>query len=70
VRSVADRLRSEDRERLAALSPEERVALSLRLAAAAAEVLCAARGLTRAEAAALSRRVRAQGRRPSVAASG
>jgi hypothetical protein len=70
VRSVADRLRDADRSRVAALSPEERVALSLRLASAAADVLCAARGLTRPEAAALARRVRAQGRRPSRSASG
>jgi hypothetical protein len=44
VRSVADRLKDEDRARIAALSPEARVALSLRLAEAAIGVLCARRG--------------------------
>jgi hypothetical protein len=70
VRSVADELKREDRARMAALSPEARIALSLRLAERALGVLCAARGLSRAEAAALARSLRSRGRRPSASASG
>jgi hypothetical protein len=69
VRSVADHLKAEDLTRLAALAPEARVALSLRLGDAATEILCAARGISREEAAALTRAVRSRGRRPSRAAS-
>jgi len=70
VRSVADRLKDEDRARIAALSPEARVALSLRLAEAAIGVLCAAQGLSRAEATRLARSIRSRGRRASASASG
>ncbi|HET8540998.1 MAG TPA: hypothetical protein VFL83_14085 [Anaeromyxobacter sp.] len=70
MRSVADELKREDRARLAALSPGERIALSVRLAEAAIEVLRAARGLSRGDAVALARRVRRSGRRASASASG
>ncbi len=70
MRSVADELRREDRARMMALSPEERIALSLRLAEQAAGVLCAAQALSRAQARALVRRVRSAGRRASTSASG
>lgn len=68
MRSVADELRAEDLERMAALSPEARIALSLRIAESSIEVLRAARGLTRAEAVALARTTRSRGRRPSRSA--
>jgi len=67
MRSVADQLRAEDRARMAALSPEERVALSLRLGEQGMALLCAAQGLTRAEAGRLARAQRNRGRRPSRA---
>jgi hypothetical protein len=69
VRSVADQLKAEDLARMAALSPEERIGLSLRLGESAIEVLCAAQGLTRAEALALVQRIRSEGRRASPCAS-
>ncbi len=70
VRSVADQLKQEDRARIAALSPEARVALSLRLGQSALRVLCAARGVSPAEAAALARAIRSRGRRSSCAVTG
>lgn len=69
MRSVADQLKEEDRARIAALSPEQRVALSLRLGETAACVLCAAQGLERDEAVKLARGVRSRGRRASGSAS-
>jgi hypothetical protein len=70
VRSVADQLKEEDRARMAALSPAQRVTLSLRLAETAARVLCAAQGLERDEAVKLPRAIRHRGRRASGSASG
>ncbi len=55
---------------MAAMSPEARVALSVRLAEAATRVLCAVRGLPRADAVALARSVRGRGRRASQSNSG
>lgn len=55
---------------MAALSPEERVVLSLRLGEQGMALLCAAQGLTRAEAGRLARTQRNRGRRPFRANSG
>ena len=55
---------------MAALSPEARIALSLRLGETGLDVLRAARGLSRAEAVDLARTLRQRGRRASVSASG
>jgi len=70
MRSVADQLREEDRARVAALSPEARVALSLRLGEMATEILRATRELPRAQAVQLARSLRSRGRRRSGSASG
>lgn len=70
MRSVADELEREGRARTAALSPEARIALAIRLAETGIDLLCAARGLSRADAVALARGLRHRGRRPSAAASG
>ncbi len=70
VRSVADQLEIEDRARMAALSPEARVALSLRLGEEALAILCAARGLARTEARALAHSLRSAGRRQAAPATG
>ena len=67
MRSVADRLRAEDRAALAALTPAERVALALTLGARDLEIFRAAHQppLTRDEAARFLDRQRQRGRRPS-----
>lgn len=70
MRSVADQLREQDRARMGALSPEQRVALSLRLGEAGVRVLCAARGVSREEAVKLARALRSRGRRASGSAAG
>lgn len=70
VRSVADQLKEEDRSRIAALSPEQRVTLSLRLGETATQVLRAAQGLSHAEAVKLVRAIRSRGRRARGPASG
>ena len=67
MRSVADRLRAEDRAAFLALTPAERVALALALGARDLEIYRAAHHppLTREEAARLLDRQRQIGRRPS-----
>lgn len=70
VRSVADQLKLEDRARIASLSPEARVALSLRLGEEALALLRAARGMSRAEARALARSLRSADRRRSAPGAG
>jgi len=55
---------------MGALSPEQRVALSLRLGEAGVRVLCAARGVSREEAVKLARALRSRGRRASGSAAG
>lgn len=67
MRSVADALKREDREALAALGPAERVALALRLGARdlAAFRLTQSPPLAPDDADRLLRRRRQQGRRPS-----
>jgi hypothetical protein len=65
--SVADALRTSLRGRLAALSADERVALTARLAESDTEIFAAARQLPRDEAQRLLRCRRSVGRRPSCA---
>ena len=67
MRSVADRLRAEDRAALLALTPAERVALALALGERDLEIFRAAHHppLTREKAARLLDRQRQIGRRPS-----
>jgi hypothetical protein len=68
VRSVADDLRRELRERGLRLTPAERVALALRLGDEDANRLATARGMSIEEARLLIRRSRQAGRTPSRAA--
>jgi hypothetical protein len=72
MRSVADDLRTEQRERLAALTAAERVRLALRLGARDLDAFRLAQDppLDAAEAARVLARRRQQGRRPSKAALG
>lgn len=63
--SVADELKKREREAIAALSSEERVALSLSLGERELERLCRAQGLERREAIRLLQRRRQAGRTPS-----
>jgi hypothetical protein len=67
VRSVADRLRAEDRAALLALTPAERVALALELGERDLEIFRSAHRppLTREEAMRRLERQRQAGRRPS-----
>ena len=67
MRSVADRLRAEDRAALLALTPAERVALALELGARDLEIFRSAHHppLTAQEAARRLERQRQAGRRPS-----
>lgn len=65
--SVADALRRSLRERTLALTPDERVALTARLAEADVDIFCAARQLSREEARRVMQRRRSIGRRPSCA---
>ena len=65
MKSVADRLRAEDRQRLLRLSPAERVALALALGERDLETYRRARGLSRRDAQRLLERQRQHGRRPS-----
>lgn len=70
VRSVADDLRAESRQRGARLSPSERFQLALTLGDADVELLSAARALSRDEAIEVIRRTRCHGRRRSVSSEG
>jgi hypothetical protein len=66
VRSVADDLKQQDRERVAKLSPEERMRLALELGERDLALFCAAQGLDRAEGIREIRRRRQLGRLPSA----
>ena len=65
MRSVADELREKDREAVMTLTPEERIALSLRLGERDLEIFCRAQGLDRREAIRVLQRRRQAGRRYS-----
>jgi hypothetical protein len=67
MRSLADDLRSELRQRVAELSPAERIDLALRLGADDVRALATSRGISEAEARRIFTRARALGRQPSVA---
>lgn len=64
--SVADDLRRQDRERVAALSPEARIHLAFELGERDLTLFCAAQGLEKAEAIREIRRRRQVGRLPSA----
>jgi hypothetical protein len=66
MRSVADELRSSLRERLAAMSPDERVRLTACLAEDDLDLFCAARQLPRDVGRRLLVAGRRAGRRPSA----
>lgn len=66
MRSVADDLRAESRQRALQLSPYERVQLALTLGEADVELLSAARALSTDEAVDAIRLTRRYGRRPSI----
>jgi hypothetical protein len=68
MRSVADRLRDEDRQRMLAMTPAERLELSLRLGERDLTLYCAAHGVSRADARLQLQRNRQKGRNPSRAA--
>jgi len=65
MRSVADDLRRRDREAVLKLSPEERIALALRLGDEDLELFCRTQGLDRSEAIRILQRRRQAGRRYS-----
>jgi hypothetical protein len=65
MRSIADALRTDTRRRLADLTPEDRVRLSLELGKADVAALSEARGLSSADARARIARSRQAGRQPS-----
>jgi len=70
MKSVADALRVSLRERVMAMTPDERVTLTARLAESDVDIFCAARPMARAEARQLLERQRESSRRPSCAARG
>lgn len=70
MKSVADALRASLRERVMAMTPDERVALTARLAESDLDIFCAARRIARTEARQLLERQRDTSRRPSCAARG
>jgi hypothetical protein len=70
MHSVADNLRRELRERVLAMSPEERIDLTARLAESDLDLFCSARGIPRDEARKVLIRTRELGRRPSRVAQG
>jgi hypothetical protein len=63
--SVADELRVSQRERLAALTADQRLAMTARLAESDLDAFCAARGLARDEGRRLLTARRHVGRQPS-----
>ncbi|HEV8231956.1 MAG TPA: hypothetical protein VGQ75_06385 [Thermoanaerobaculia bacterium] len=65
MRSVADRLREEQREELRRMTVSERLALAFRLGEDDVSFFAAARGIDRARAAATLARTRRRGRRLS-----
>lgn len=68
MRSVADDLKKEQRERFARMTPAERVALSERLGEEGLAEFISANGLSRQAALRAIRRSRRVGRRPSACA--
>ena len=62
---VADEVREEQRKRVQAMTPAERVALARKLGEQGLAAYMAANNLTRAEAVARVKAARARGRRPS-----
>jgi hypothetical protein len=70
MKSVADAVRASLRERVMAMTPDERVTLTARLAEADLDIFCAARRLARAEARRLLERQRESRRQTSCAARG
>jgi hypothetical protein len=70
MKSVADALRASLRERVMAMTPDERVTLTARLAESDLDIFCAARRMTRGEARQLLERQRESRRRPSCAGRG
>ena len=68
MRSVADDLRDELRQRVAAMTLDERIRLSFELGEADLAMLQSARGISRAEAMEIFKRSRRHGRRHSAAA--
>jgi hypothetical protein len=70
MKSVADALRASLRERVTAMTPDERVTLTASLAESDLDIFCAARRKTRAEARQLFERQRESRRRPSCAGRG
>ncbi len=68
--SVADDLREALRQRMLAMSAEERIELTARLAEGDIDLFASARRLTHGEARRLLERGRRWGRRPSRAAQG
>jgi hypothetical protein len=65
MRSIADGLRGALRERVAAISVDERLALTARLAESDLQLFCAGRGIGRDEARRILVRGRQAGRLPS-----
>ena len=70
MKSVADALRASLRERVMAMTPDERIALTARLAEADLDIFCAARRMARSEARQLLERRRESRRQASCAARG
>ena len=68
MRSVADELREEDRQRLLAMTPWERMDLALRLGERDITLYSEAHGVSREEARDRLQRARHAGRRPSACA--
>ena len=65
MRSVVDALKAEDRERVLAMTPAERVALALARGKRDREIFAAAHGVTTEDARRIFERQRQTGRRPS-----
>jgi hypothetical protein len=70
MRSVADDLRAETRQRVAGLQATQRLELALALGDSDVELLSAARRFSRDEAVEAIRRTRRHGRRPSASSEG
>jgi endonuclease V-like protein UPF0215 family len=65
VRSVTDAIREEQREEVRQLSVSERLSLAFHLGDDDVSLFAAAQGIDRSRAAAVLRRARREGRRPS-----
>jgi hypothetical protein len=70
MKSVTDARRAARRERVMAMTPDERVTLTARLAEADLDIFCAARRMARGDARQQLERQRESRRRPSCAARG